>query len=195
MHSRYSMKILSKKEFNRKEKFYLKEIENGKIFVYPTDTIYGIGCDATNSDAIKKIRAIKQRDEKPFSIIAPDKKWIENNCIINPAAKKWINKLPGPYTLILELKNNFLPKEINNGMKTIGIRIPDNWFAKAIEKTKKPFVTTSVNLTGEKPMAKMEDLSNSIKSKVDYLIYEGPKENNPSMIVKLIDDKEEAIKR
>lgn len=189
------MEILTKEEFIEKKAFYLEEIANGKIFIYPTDTIYGLGCDATNQQAIKKIREIKQRDEKPFSIIAPNKTWINLNCNANPLAIKWINKLPGPFTLILNLKNNTLPKEINNNLNTLGVRIPDNWFAKAIEKTKKPFITTSVNLAGEKPMAKMDDLNNSIKSKIDYLIYEGPLNNSPSTIIKLIDNKEEIINR
>ena len=80
------------------------QINLEKIYVYPTDTIYGIGCDATNDKLVLKIRSIKKRDEKPFSIIAPSKDWIKNNFeIIHP---EYLDKLPGPYTLVMKPKNN-----------------------------------------------------------------------------------------
>ena len=73
------------------------------IFIYPTDTIYGIGCNAEESKLVEKIREIKNRDKKPFSIIAPSIKWILENC---ETTEKEISKyLPGPYTLILKKKN------------------------------------------------------------------------------------------
>lgn len=79
-----------------------------EIFIYPTDTIYGIGCDAENKTLVKKIREIKNRDNGSFSVIAPSINWILENCETD---KKQIKKyLPGPYTLILKKKRrNFYP--------------------------------------------------------------------------------------
>src|SRR3989338_505765 len=125
------MKTLSKEEFLKNVDFYINEMEKGKIFVYTTDTIYGIGCDATNPLSIKKIREIKMRNSKPFSIIVPSKEWIKENCVINFLAESWISKLPGRYTLILRLKkfNKVARKELLNDAYTIGVRIPDIWFS------------------------------------------------------------------
>ena len=87
----------------------IEDIMQGKIFIYPTDTIYGLGCDAENKQAVEKIKSSKQRDkDRPLSIIAPSIEWIKQNLIIdeNLNLKKYF---PGPYTLILKKKNpNFL---------------------------------------------------------------------------------------
>jgi len=120
-------------------------IEAGKIFIYPTDTIYGIGCNALNEEAVNKIREIKNRDkEKPLSIIAPSIEWISENFIITLAE---ISKyLPGPYTLLLKKKDpNFMNYISNNDR--IGIRVPDSKFTEKIQESGFPFVTTSVNIS------------------------------------------------
>ena len=82
----------------------IKEIIAGKIFIYPTDTIYGIGCDASNENSVAKIRILKQRETKPFSVIVPDLAWIKDNCLINEDIEKHLEKLPGAYTFFLNLK-------------------------------------------------------------------------------------------
>jgi len=144
-----------------------EEIQAGKIFIYPTDTIYGLGCDATNEESINKIKEIKQRDKnKPLSIIAPSIKWIENNFIIDSNLEKY---LPGPYTLILKKKNPIFLKHISNS-ETIGVRIPKNKLTKEIQKSDVPFVTTSVNLAGESFALRIEDIKQEILDKVDYII-------------------------
>ncbi len=169
-----------------------KEILAGKIFIYPTDTIYWIGCDATNKEAVDKIREIKQRDSKPFSIIAPSINWIKENCIISKELD--IDKyLPGPYTIILKKKNpNFL-KHVSS-TDSLGIRIPDSEFTKQIQKSGVPFITTSVNLSGE-PFAKsIKDIPEDIINKVDFVInakHENMLSGKPSTLI--IDGKE--IKR
>ncbi len=190
------MKIIGKEEFFAEKIFYLNEMKKGKIFIYPTDTIYGIGCDAVNEFGILKIRGIKRREEKPFSVIAPSKKWIGKNCFVNSVVDKWINKLPGPYTLILELKNlGAVSNKVNNGMDSLGIRIPSHWFSEIVSEFNKPFVTTSVNLSGEPYMKKFDELDDEIKKGVDYVIYEGILQGKPSTIIKLTRGMEEAVDR
>ena len=87
----------------------IKEIKAGKIFIYPTDTLYGIGCNAEDKEAVEKIREIKGRDNKPFSVIAPSFKWIEDNLIIDCNLKEY---LPGAYTIILKKKDKDFMKHV-----------------------------------------------------------------------------------
>jgi L-threonylcarbamoyladenylate synthase len=178
------MVVISKTELDEKEEFYLDEIKNGKVIIYPTDTIYGIGCDATNNEAVKKVRRIKQRQDLPFSVIAPSKEWIKENCEITEEAKKWIKQLPGPYTLIMKLKNKkCIAEETNKGLDTVGIRIPAHWFTQKLQKTNTPIITTSVNKTGEEYMRSMRDLDYNIRT--DYIFYDGEKNGRPSKIIDL----------
>jgi len=123
--------IITKAEFLEREEFYANEIKAGKIFVYPTDTIYGIGCDATNAAAVNRIREIKHRNSKPYSIIVPSKEWVKENCIVPEFEKEHLNGLPGKFTLIFKMKNEIrvARKELVGNFDTIGARIPDNWFA------------------------------------------------------------------
>ena len=187
------MILLSKSDFLANKKFYLSEMGCEKIFIYPTDTIYGIGCDATNSAAVAKIREAKRREEKPFSVIAPSKQWITENCVVKN--KKWLDKLPGQYTLILKMKSLAVAKEVNSKSDTLGVRIPDNWFSEIVAEFGKPFVTTSVNLSGEKSLQDIEDLHDRVKEYADYFVYDGKKEGQPSTIVNLVREKEEIIER
>jgi len=183
------MKILSKEEFEKeKDAIRINLKENSPIFIYPTDTIYGIGCNATSKEAVKKIREAKQRKENPFSVIAPSKEWIDENCIVNENAKDWVKRLPGPYTLVLKTKNQCVAENVAPGKDTLGIRIPDNWFSNFVSEINIPIVTTSVNKSGNDPMTSLEDLDSEIKDKVDFIVYEGEKNGKPSRIIDLTDD-------
>lgn len=189
------MKILTKNQIEANKPFYIKEIKKGKIFIYPTDTIYGIGCDATRPKAIIKIRRIKNRETKPFSVIAPSKEWIKENCEINKEINKWLNKLPGPYTFILKLKNKkAIAQRTNNNGETLGVRIPGNWFANLIAEINIPFITTSANLSGESPITSLQDLKEEIKKSVDYFIDDGILNNPPSKVIDLTKEKEEILR-
>ncbi len=147
----------------------IENIKAGKIFIYPTDTIYGIGCDATNIRAVERIKEIKSRDkDKPLSVIAPSINWIKENCIIDKELD--INKyLPGAYTLILKKKNPDFLRHVSNS-DTIGIRIPYCDFIKQIQKANVPFITTSVNLSGEPFASSIKEISEEIINKVDIVI-------------------------
>ena len=74
----------------------LASLRAGHIVVYPTDTVYGIGCDATNERAVERVYAIKCRGAKPVSVIAPSLAWIRAHCSIPAYAEEWLAKLPGP---------------------------------------------------------------------------------------------------
>jgi len=156
-----------------------KAISEGKIFIYPTDTIYGLGCDAENEKAVEKIRKIKKRDMKSFSVIAPSIKWIEDNLIVDVDLKKY---LPGAYTIILRKKNpEFLSWVSSN--ESLGVRIPKNRFCNKIRETGIPFITTSVNFSGKKPANKISEISEEIKTQVDIIVDEGELEGKPSKLI------------
>jgi len=163
----------------------LTELKNlsGKIFIYPTDTIYGIGCDATNSKLVRKIRELKKRENKPFSVIAPSKKWIYDNCVLTGEGRSWMKKLPGPYTLVLKMKKKCVSDEV--AKEKIGVRIPANEFTKKVSSFGKPFVTTSVNISGEPSLKNPNKLKNSISKGVDYLVDAGTIRGKPSTVVDL----------
>ena len=174
------MQILKKDEFMLQKDRFIREVIKGKIFIYPTDTIYGIGCNAEINESVKKIRELKARPDNPFSVIAPSNESILKNCVIN---KNELNKLPGPYTLILNLKTKAVSKQVNPGLNSLGVRIPNNWFTEIIKEANVPFVTTSVNKAGEQYMTSLENLNQNIKEQVDYIVYEGLKQGNPSTIL------------
>ena len=188
------MEIINKEEFEANGEKVLDILKTG-IFIYPTDTIYGIGCDATNKKLVEKIRQIKQRPETPFSVISPSANWIFENCVVSANAKEWIGKLPGAYTLILKLKNKSTIAENVSKKESVGVRIPAHWFSKVVEGLGVPIVTTSVNLSGEKFMTLIEDLDENIKKKVDLIIYEGEKKGTPSEIIDLTGNEAVRIKR
>jgi tRNA threonylcarbamoyl adenosine modification protein (Sua5/YciO/YrdC/YwlC family) len=159
----------------------IKLIKQGKIFVYPTDTVYGLGCNALNKKAVEKIKIIKKRkEEKSLSIIAPSKAWIFKHL---KAKKEIVNKyLPGRYTLILKKKN---PKFLNHvsSQKTLGIRIPKNDFTGLIVKAKVPFITTSANISGNKPIANLNKIDKKLLKKVDVIVDGGKLFGKPSTII------------
>ena len=178
------MKIVDRDYVDKNSGEIVEAIKSGKIFIYPTDTIYGLGCNALLDTSVGKIREIKNRDSKPFSIIAPNKDWIEEHCVVTI---KTIDKfLPGPYTLIVKVKTKSVTAQVNQIDDTLGVRIPKHWFTNIIAEAGVPFVTTSVNLTGVRHMEKLEDLSPDFLEQIDYTVYEGEKKGKSSVKIDLI---------
>lgn len=175
------MKITKSNNKKDNEKYLINSIKSGKIFIYPTDTIYGIGCDALNKKSVQKIKSLKKRSKnKPFSIIAPSKSWIFKNL---KAKAKIINKyLPGKYTLILKKKNSKFLNHICS-KNTIGIRIPKHKFTKLIQKSKVPFITTSANLSGKTPIKSPKEINKKLLKKIDIIINSGKLTGKPSTLV------------
>ena len=189
-----AMDILTKEEFVVDS--YINKILDGVLFIHPTDTIYGIACDATNEKSVKKVREIKQQTDRPFSVVAPSKEWINANCSTNSKEQEWIDKLPGPYTLILRLKNKYaVSKETNLGLPTLGVRIPDHWISALTKEIGRPLITTSANLAGEDFMTTTDDLNPKIASRMSFAIYEGPKKGRPSKLIDLTKEKIRVIER
>jgi L-threonylcarbamoyladenylate synthase len=186
------MRLYNKEETIHSKGLLLTEMKEGAIFIYPTDTIYGIGCNARDDLAVKKIREIKNRSLHPFSVIVPGKEWVNKNCVYN----KEVDKLPGPYTIILTLKNSdAVSRNVNNGNNTLGIRIPNHWFSLMVKELGIPIVTTSVNKHGRHPMTSLINLDRDIRTHINFIVYEGEKTGNASTIIDATKEKPEVIQR
>lgn len=122
-------------------------LRDGGLVIYPTDTIYGLGCDIFNTRAVEKIARIKgiKAQKNDFSFICYDLSHIADYARVSNSAFKMMKKvLPGPYTFILDA-NNQVPKLLNTNKKTVGIRVPDNLIPRLIVKQLgNPIVTTSI---------------------------------------------------
>ena len=128
-------------------------LANGEIIVYPTDTLYGFGVDATNTEAIHKLNRLKGRIQ-PLSIIIDSIEKLHEFAEFGLEIESQIEKIfPGCYTALLPAKENCLSPFIQNGSPKIGVRIPDHFFPiKLVELLGKPIVTTSINRHGNDPL-------------------------------------------
>jgi tRNA threonylcarbamoyl adenosine modification protein (Sua5/YciO/YrdC/YwlC family) len=147
----------------------LAAISAGGIVAYPTDTLYGIGCDATSAEAVSRLRALKRRDSaKPLSILVSDFAALERHCNLTAGQEKIVRELlPGPYTFILPLKKR-LPASKN---LEIGIRVPEHAFMRAVAKSAGiPIVTTSANLSGGPDAAELSGVAREILAGCDLAI-------------------------
>ena len=188
--------IITKNDLLGEKERYSKEIMKGAIFLHPTDTINGIGCNAMHDGSVKLLREIKANPNNPFSVIAPSKDWILENCIVPRHAKKWLDKLPGPYTLVLRLKNRqAVSRHVNPNDDTIGVRIPKHWIAEFVRFVGVPVITTSPNRLGEEYSTDIEELHPDIYNNTSFFIYENDGEKSPSDIVILTGKKPKIIKR
>ncbi len=184
------MEVLTKAEVIMRQEEIIEKIQAGALFIYPTDTIYGMGCNASNKASVEKMRKLKTaRLTSPFSIIVPTLDWIKKNCSLSKNQEKWLEKLPGPLTLIIPLKNKkVIAPNVAPNIETIGIRYPDTWFMQILEKANVPLITTSVNKTGEKFMTTIEQLDQDLEIGMEFAIYEGAKEGRPSKIINVQTD-------
>lgn len=174
-----------------------KEIEilkNGGVILYPTDTIWGIGCDATQKEAIQKVIDIKGRTgEKHFILLCKDVEMISQYVETIPQkALDLIKESTAPLTIIYPKAKN-LPIEMLSNDGTIGIRIPNHHYCQEIlKKLNRPLVSTSANISGEKSPKDFSEISNIIKEKADFISPQEFQANNtqPSSIIKVFESGE-----
>lgn len=175
-------------------------LKSREIILYPTDTIWGIGCDATNFDAVQKIFQLKKRDEKKSMIILVDDTEMIHNYVSDPSPKilSFISKAEKPTTAIFKNAIHLASNLINED-GSVAIRIVrDDFCRKLIEKMKKPLVSTSANISGEKFPQNFNEVSDKIKNGVDYIVQHRQNDfskSAPSSIIKLNDDDEIQIIR
>ena len=165
-----------------------KAIQNGKIVIYPTDTVWGMGCDPFNQKAVDELFRIKGKKRNGLSIMLNNVNLIYDFCEVNKKAKKIVDEfLPGPITLILKSKKDFAKGVTRNG--NIAIRIPLNKTALDLAANQ-PIITTSVNLHGEKIARNLDEAKEKFGSNCHYLDGEEPK-GIESTIIDLTENKPE----
>jgi len=145
--------------------FVLKK--NG-VIIYPTETSYGIGCKISDVESVKRIREIKSDRKKPFIILVSSKEMAKKYAEIGADAEKLIDKFKGHLTLIVPKKEKISDKVSE---KNIAFRISSNEIANAIVKElNEPIISTSANLTGEKPIYSFDDAVKILGKKVDFIL-------------------------
>ena len=171
----------------------LKVLQEGGIILYSTDTIWGIGCDATNTEAVQKIYRLKQRDEAKSMIILLDTENKLESYVsdVNPLAYDLIEYAENPLTLVMPGAKNVSPALIAAD-GSIAIRVTGNQFCQQlIQRLRKPLVSTSANISGKPSPQYFSQIDQDIIDGVDYVvdIDQHSKEiKNPSTIMKLAPD-------
>ncbi|MBR3677649.1 MAG: threonylcarbamoyl-AMP synthase [Alistipes sp.] len=163
-------------------------LRKGGIILYPTDTVWGIGCDATNVEAVEKVYRLKRSEDKHSMLVL---------CRDADMVVRYVDKAPGiafevmemstsPLTLILPgatgLAQNLIPEE-----KTLGVRVPEHEFCKMLlRKFGRPIVSTSANISGEATPKSVKDISREIIEGVDFMVnprFQGRPTGKPSSII------------
>ncbi len=169
----------------------------GGIIAYPTDTIYGIGCDIMNKKAIEKIYRLKNRDQKtPFSFICSDLTNISDYAKVSNYAYKTMKRLlPGPYTFILP-GSRMVPKIMLTKRKTAGIRVPDHNICIELVKTLgNPIISTSAATPGGDNTNDPSLIHDYFNTTIDMVIDGGPVPGEPSSVVSLLDETPEVLRK
>jgi L-threonylcarbamoyladenylate synthase len=167
----------------------VKAMRSGDVLVYPTDTIYGVGCNAENAGSVRRISDAKGREEtKGFSVIAPSKEWIWSHAAVSDHNRKFIDTmLPGPYTVVVSARDS-APRAAVSPEKTLGIRIPRHPFAEVISEAGIPFITTSVNLSGQAPATSLDMVPDEIRKITSMAIDAGTISGDSSRVFDLRTD-------
>jgi tRNA threonylcarbamoyl adenosine modification protein (Sua5/YciO/YrdC/YwlC family) len=169
----------------------------GGLIAYPTDTIYGIGCDLFNIKAIRKLYAIKHLDERrALSIIFRDFKEISTYAVLNDFAFNVVKRhLPGPYTFVLKAKR-ILPKLLMTEKKEVGIRIPDHPVPVAlVGLIDRPIINTSARIEGEEVLTDPRVIEKTFKKDISIIIDGGIIYGDPSTLIRIEDDAVEVLRQ
>ena len=171
-------------------------LRNGGVIIYPTDTVYGIGCDIFNRQALERIFSIKNDGStKLFSFICSNLKDIANYAKVSDYAYRTMKHLlPGPYTFILPAAK-LVPKKLWSNRKTVGIRVPNHTITlKLVEELGNPIISTSVTNRKGDIVFDPFDIKNIFNSRVDLMLSSGNLAGNPSSVIDLSMEEPEVIR-
>jgi L-threonylcarbamoyladenylate synthase len=168
--------------------------KKGAVVVYPTDTLYGIGCLATNKQAISRVFKIKKiKPPKPLIVLIKNYRMLHDLCYVSKVQEKYIRnvwspkKKTRPTTFILRSRGN-LPKEILGEGSSLAVRLPKSDFLTTIlMKLNQPIISTSLNVTGQEPLSNIKAIGKHFKSwRPDLLIDAGEADKRkPSQIINI----------
>jgi L-threonylcarbamoyladenylate synthase len=159
-------------------------IKKGGLVIYPTDTVYGLGCDPFNIKAVKKISSVKGARKKPLPMLVSDIKYVNRIADLSDKARKIVMKLwPGALTLVLP-KKNILPDIVTCNLNSVGVRMPLHDSAiQFIRQSGGLLIGTSANITGEKPARTINEITEQLRKKVDLILDGGPTPSGKSSTV------------
>ena len=150
----------------------LQVLQDQKILLYPTDTVWGIGCDATNKEAVQRIYEIKKREDSKSMLILMENPALLERYVDDVTEVAWdlVEISTTPLTVIYPNAKNLAPNLIAED-GSVGIRITKEKFTtQLLQRLRKPLVSTSANISGEKSAAIFDEISDEIKSAVDYVV-------------------------
>jgi L-threonylcarbamoyladenylate synthase len=167
------LKINPKSPEKEKIKTVIQYLNDGRIVLYPTDTVYGIGANIFNYKAVKKVYQIKKRPfNKPLSVCVSKIKDINKIAYLNKDIEnKLENIFPGPFTVILK-KKDIVPSILSSGSEKIGIRIPDNKICMALS-SEFPITTTSANISGNPVAGSFKEVLEQFGDEIDLILDAG----------------------
>ncbi len=170
------------------EEKLIRLINEGKLIIMPTDTIYGIIGDATKEEVIEKVYEVKERNHnKPLLILVSNMEMLKELTLEIPElTKKIINKFwPGPLTILFK-KSNKVSNKLTANSPYIAIRMPnDKRLLNIMDKIGKPLISTSANISSHDAIMNPNQLEKRMREKIDYIVEEGTIENEASTLIKI----------
>ncbi|MEW6751826.1 MAG: L-threonylcarbamoyladenylate synthase [Candidatus Latescibacterota bacterium] len=171
-------------------------LQNGGVIIYPTDTIYGLGCDITNKEAIERVRRIKGRShKKPMSFVCSDLTRVSHYAHVTNYAYRILKRcLPGPYTFVLPATRE-TPRILQTRQKTVGLRLPDHPVPVAlVTELGNPILSTSANRSDEEVLTDPVELQETMGNEVDLILECGTLPVMPSSVISLVGDRIEILR-
>lgn len=176
------------KEFEQDIQACVDVLERGGLILYPTDTIWGIGCDATNAEAVRRVYDLKRRaDNKALIVLLDSEEHLDHYVVDVPEmAYELMNVAVKPLTLIYEGAFNLAPNLLGEN-DSVGIRVPREEFSHQLcKRFGRPIVSTSANISGEPSAHMFSEISDSIKAGVDYVVGYRQNDTTPHMASNII---------
>ena len=165
-------------ELQREADEAVRVMKAGGIILYPTDTVWGLGCDATNAEAVERIYKLKRSENKKSMLVL---------CASADMVVRYVNKAPGIAFEVMELATSPLTAILIPEERTLGVRIPDHEFCRRILRgLGRPVVSTSANISGEATPAGLAEVSREIIDGVDFVVnprFEGKPTKKASSII------------
>ena len=171
-------------------------LDSGGIVAYPTDSVYGVGCDATNARAVERLHKLQNSDKhKPYALICRSLAEISEYArVSNGAFRAMKAHLPGPYVFILEA-SRLVPKLMLDRRKTIGVRMPANPVARdLVNALGRPILSSSLKDEEGEFVVDPEEIDRLIGARINVVIRAEEVERTPSSVVSLVDDNFEVIR-
>jgi len=172
-------------------------VKTGGLVVYPTDTVYGLGCDPFNVETVKRVFRVKGKRKKPLPILASDIEHVEKIAYLSKDARKIVERFwPGPLMIIVPKKPT-LPNIVTCNLGSVGVRVPKHDLAiQFISLSNGLLVGTSANKTGKKPALTTSEAAEQLGKDVDVILDVGPTSIGvPSTVIDLTSEKPRILRK